>query len=98
MVSVDTVNNDGVRLANATCQSIMEYNGGSVVAMIGKDCVAIASDLRLGQQQVGIAANFDKVSRSENNGRRHDSSKQVFPVNDKLYYGLPGLASDTYTL
>lgn len=41
----------------------MEYNGGSVVAMIGKDCVAIASDLRLGQQQVGVASNFDKVSR-----------------------------------
>lgn len=39
----------------------MEYNGGSVVAMIGKDCVAIASDLRLGQQAVGVAANFDKV-------------------------------------
>jgi 20S proteasome subunit beta 3 len=39
----------------------MEYNGGSVVAMIGKDCVAIASDLRLGQQQVGVAMNFDKV-------------------------------------
>ena len=41
----------------------MEYNGGSVVAMIGKDCVAIASDLRLGQQQVGVASNFDKVSQ-----------------------------------
>lgn len=60
----------------------MELNGGSVVAMIGKDCVAIASDLRLGNQQVGIAANFDKV----------------FPINDKLYCGLPGLATDVYTL
>jgi 20S proteasome subunit beta 3 len=29
---------------------------------MGKDCVAIASDLRLGQQQVGVAMNFDKVS------------------------------------
>lgn len=63
-------------------QSVMELNGGSVVAMIGKDCVAIASDLRLGNQQVGIAANFDKV----------------FPINDKLYCGLPGLATDVYTL
>ncbi|WRT66494.1 uncharacterized protein IL334_003453 [Kwoniella shivajii] len=60
----------------------MELNGGSVVAMIGKDCVAIASDLRLGNQAVGVASNFDKV----------------FPVNDKLYYGLPGLATDVYTL
>jgi 20S proteasome subunit beta 3 len=25
----------------------MDHNGGSVVAMVGKDCVAIASDLRL---------------------------------------------------
>jgi 20S proteasome subunit beta 3 len=43
----------------------MEYNGGSVVAMIGKDCVAIASDLRLGQQSVGVAMNFEKVSLAE---------------------------------
>jgi 20S proteasome subunit beta 3 len=42
----------------------MELNGGSVVAMVGKDCVAIASDLRLGNQAVGIAANFDKVSET----------------------------------
>lgn len=40
----------------------MEINGGSVVAMIGKDCVAIASDLRLGNQAVLTAMNFDKVS------------------------------------
>ena len=81
----------------------MEYNGGSVVAMIGKDCVAIASDLRLGQQAVGVAANFDKVRPQE---ARHvkvvinarPDNQQVFPVNDRLFYGLPGLASDTYTL
>lgn len=30
--------------------------------MIGKDCVAIASDLRLGNGAVGVAHNFDKVS------------------------------------
>jgi 20S proteasome subunit beta 3 len=39
----------------------MEYNGGSVVAMVGKDCVAIASDLRLGNQALGISSNFPKV-------------------------------------
>ena len=86
----------------------MELNGGSVVAMLGKDCVAIATDLRLGNQSVGIASNFDKVRLS----RFHDflvhgtGQKtydlnffgQVFPVNDKLYYGLPGLATDVYTL
>jgi 20S proteasome subunit beta 3 len=41
--------------------SIMEYNGGSVVAMVGKECVAIASDLRLGNQALGVSTNFQKV-------------------------------------
>ncbi len=43
----------------------MSYNGGSVVAMIGKDCVAIACDMRLGQQSIGVAYNFEKVSYRE---------------------------------
>lgn len=30
--------------------SIMAYNGGCVVAMKGKDCVAIATDHRFGLQ------------------------------------------------
>ncbi|ODQ77667.1 hypothetical protein BABINDRAFT_163381 [Babjeviella inositovora NRRL Y-12698] len=36
-------------------------NGGSAVAMVGKDCVAIACDLRLGNQSLGLANNFEKV-------------------------------------
>lgn len=43
-------------------QSIMDHNGGSVVAMAGKDCVAIASDLRLGAGAMTVALNFEKVS------------------------------------
>lgn len=39
----------------------MEYNGGSVIAMVGKDCVAIACDLRLGNQALGISSKFEKV-------------------------------------
>lgn len=39
----------------------MDYNGGSVVAMVGKDCVAIASDLRLGNQALGISSKFERV-------------------------------------
>ncbi|EIN04629.1 20S proteasome subunit beta 3 [Punctularia strigosozonata HHB-11173 SS5] len=62
--------------------SIMETNGGSVVAMVGKDCVAIASDLRLGNQAQGLAANFQKV----------------FSITDRIYLGLPGLATDVTTL
>jgi 20S proteasome subunit beta 3 len=50
--------------------------------MAGKNCVGICSDLRLGQQAQTIALDFEKV----------------FPVNDKLYVGLTGLASDVLTL
>jgi hypothetical protein len=39
----------------------MELNGGSVVAMVGKECVAIACDLRLGNQALTVACNFEKV-------------------------------------
>ena len=60
----------------------MEYNGGSVIAMAGKDCVAIASDLRLGNQALTVATNFEKI----------------FPVTERIYLGLPGLASDVITL
>ncbi|EJD08453.1 20S proteasome subunit beta 3 [Fomitiporia mediterranea MF3/22] len=60
----------------------MQYNGGSVVAMVGKDCVAIASDLRLGMQALTVACNHEKV----------------FPVTDRIYLGLAGLATDVATL
>lgn len=60
----------------------MELNGGSVVAMVGKECVAIACDLRLGNQALTVACNFEKV----------------FQVTDKMFIGLPGLATDTVTL
>jgi 20S proteasome alpha/beta subunit len=53
----------------------MELNGGSVVAMIGKDCVAIASDLRLGQQAVGLASNFEKVRTRAKRG----GDEEAFP-------------------
>ncbi|KAL8292197.1 hypothetical protein RQP46_001663 [Phenoliferia psychrophenolica] len=62
--------------------SIMELNGGSCVAMVGSNCVAIACDLRLGNQALTIACNFEKV----------------FPVTERTYVGLPGLASDTITV
>ncbi|RHZ75745.1 hypothetical protein Glove_209g160 [Diversispora epigaea] len=58
------------------------YNGGAVVAMIGKNCVAIASDKRFGVQMQTIGTEFSKV----------------FPVTEKSYVGLPGLTTDTQTL
>ena len=38
--------------------SILAYNGAAVIAMTGKDCVAIASDLRFGLQQTTQATDF----------------------------------------
>lgn len=77
----------------------MEYNGGSVVAMVGKGCVAIASDLRLGNQALGISSNFQKVSTETCPCiSPHLNHPQVFPITDHIYLGLPGLATDVTTL
>uniref|UniRef100_A0A7S1D6L2 Proteasome subunit beta n=1 Tax=Cyclophora tenuis TaxID=216820 RepID=A0A7S1D6L2_CYCTE len=62
--------------------SIMEYNGSAIIAMSGKDCVGIAADRRLGIQGQTLAINFPKV----------------FPMTEKLYVGLAGLATDVQTL
>lgn len=62
--------------------SILEYNGGAVMAMKGKDCVAIASDLRFGIQGQTISMDFEKL----------------FPMGDRLYIGLAGLATDVQTV
>jgi 20S proteasome subunit beta 3 len=53
-----------------------------MVAMVGKDCVAIASDLRLGVQAQTVAMDFQKV----------------FQMGPKLMVGLPGLATDVLTV
>lgn len=42
-------------------QDPSSINGGSCVAMVGKDCVAIACDLRLGNQSLGVSNNFNKI-------------------------------------
>ncbi|KAJ1921793.1 proteasome core particle subunit beta 3 [Mycoemilia scoparia] len=62
--------------------SITQYNGSAIVAMTGKNCVVIGCDKRLGQQALTVDMNFEKV----------------FRVKDKLYVGLPGLATDVQTL
>eukprot|EP01035_Chromulina_nebulosa_P019110 gene19110-24944_t len=62
--------------------SILQYNGGAVIAMKGLNCVGICSDLRLGLQQQTVATNF----------------KKVFQITDKLYVGLTGLATDVLSL
>lgn len=62
--------------------SILEYNGAAMIAMAGKDCVGIASDRRLGLQAQTVACDFQKV----------------FPMGDKLFVGLAGLATDVQTV
>lgn len=62
--------------------SILAYNGGCVVAMRGKDCVAIATDRRFGVQAQTIATDFDKV----------------FQFNPRMYLGLVGLQTDILTV
>ncbi|KAJ3679170.1 hypothetical protein LUZ60_017181 [Juncus effusus] len=61
--------------------SIFEYNGSALVAMVGKNCFAIASDRRLGVQLQTVATDFQRV----------------FKIHDRLYIGLSGLATDTQT-
>ena len=60
----------------------MEYNGSAIMAMVGKNCVAIAADKRFGVQALTLGTDFQKI----------------FRVNDQCYVGLPGLASDVETL
>ena len=62
--------------------SILAYNGGCVVAMRGKDCVAIGTDRRFGIQAQTIETDFDKI----------------FQINPRLYLGLVGLQTDILTV
>lgn len=50
--------------------------------MVGKDCVAIACDLRLGLQSLTVSNNFPKI----------------FSYGDGVYLGLTGLATDVSTV
>ncbi|KAF7141238.1 hypothetical protein RHSIM_Rhsim06G0101000 [Rhododendron simsii] len=61
---------------------IFDYNGSALVAMVGKNCFAIASDRHLGVQLQTIATDFQKI----------------YKIHDKLFIGLAGLATDAQTL
>lgn len=79
-----------LQLVNHTCviihlfcfQSILEYNGAAIIAMKGRECVAIASDRRFGIQAQTVSTNFQKI----------------FEMGPRLYIGLPGLATDVQTV
>lgn len=57
-------------------------DGGACVAMVGKDCVAIACDLRLGLQALTVSNNFPKI----------------FSYGETVFLGLTGLATDVSTV
>lgn len=61
---------------------IFEYNGSALIAMVGKNCFAIASDRRLGVQLQTVATDFQKI----------------YKIHDKLWIGICGLATDAQTL
>ncbi|KAL1924221.1 uncharacterized protein VTP21DRAFT_7256 [Calcarisporiella thermophila] len=65
----------------ADFSSAMDYNGSGLVAMTGKNCVAIAAEKRLGADSITIATDFQKI----------------FALNRSCYVGLPGLATDIQT-
>lgn len=62
--------------------SILAYNGGCVVAMKGKDCVAIGTDHRFGVQAQTISTDF----------------KKVFEISPHMFLGLVGLQTDILTV
>ncbi|PAV91570.1 hypothetical protein WR25_10883 [Diploscapter pachys] len=62
--------------------SAMTYNGGTVMAMAGDQCVCIATDLRFGEQMTTVAVD----------------QKKVHKVGEKVYIGLAGLNTDARTV
>ena len=61
--------------------SIHEYNGGTLVGMVGKDCVGIACDRRFGKELLTITNDFQRV----------------FKMQDDIIMGLGGLGTDIQT-
>lgn len=60
----------------------MAYNGAAIMAMKGKNCVAIAADTRFGIQAQTVSTKFQKI----------------FEMGPRLYIGLAGLATDVQTV
>ncbi|KAL4688501.1 hypothetical protein H8959_004753 [Pygathrix nigripes] len=65
-----------------TIMSIMSYNGGAIVAMKQKNCVAIVEDRHFGIQAQMVTTDF----------------QEIFPMGDRLYIGLAGLVADVQTV
>ena len=62
-------------------QNPLSYNGSGIVAMVGKNCVAVGTDTRLGVGFQTVATN----------------SQKVFLMQDDILLCITGLASDIQT-
>ncbi|KAJ6227516.1 proteasome subunit beta type-3 [Anaeramoeba flamelloides] len=62
--------------------SIFQYNGSTIVAMAGKNCVAIAGDTRFGVRNQTVALD----------------SNRIFKINNRTLFGMTGLNTDILTL
>ena len=71
-----------MKLTSFFIQGIDTYNGNSMIAMCGKNCVAIATDTRLGADLMTVDGNFQRV----------------FKVNESTLMGVSGLGTDVQTL
>jgi len=60
----------------------LQINGSAILAMTGRNCVAIAADRRYGIQGQMVATTMDKT----------------FKMHDRLFVGLSGLASDVQSV
>lgn len=63
-------------------QNPMTLNGGSIVAMTGKNCVAMACDKRMGMQYTTVTDNFQRVFKMQHN----------------ILMGIGGFGTDVITL
>lgn len=77
--------------------SIYTYNGGTVIAMAGDECVCIASDLRLGEQMNLVATDMKKVGEAWLCWANRLSFK-MYKLSDRVYIGMAGFQSDAQTV
>lgn len=82
----------------------MDYNGGALIGMKGKDCVAIATDKRFGIQAQTISLDFTVCYIYFNIHFylvyiiNYFELQKVFQINPHTYMGFPGLATDIFTV
>lgn len=61
---------------------IETFYGGSILAMVGKDCFSIVSDKRLGNNAITVSKSF----------------RRIFKITDRTFIGLPAFVPDCQQL